>query len=103
MADFTTSMLPGGIYAITTVEELNAWSNLVLAFGNPTDSYVEAANTNRLYRFINPEFRIPDGQLMKIFRSAIEIDETKAQNLPTWKRVKEFSEFVVPAGFKITT
>lgn len=101
MAAFTTAMLPTGIYAITTVEELNVWANAVLAFGNPTDSYVEAANTNRIFRFITPEFRTPDAELVKICRSAITIDETKAQNLPTWKRIKPFSNIAVADAFKI--
>lgn len=101
MADFTTAMLPTGIYACTTVEELNAWCNLVLANGNPTDSYIETANTNRIFRFINPEFRIPDGPLMKVFRSALQINEAAPQNMPTWKRVSEFSEIVVPASFRL--
>ncbi len=102
MAAFTTGQLPTGIYSITTVEELAAWSNAVLAFGNPTDTYVEAANTNRIFRFIHPEFRTPDSELMRICRSALVIDETKAQQLPVWKRIKPFSSIVIPAAFSIT-
>ncbi len=101
MAAFTTGQLPTGIYALTTVEEVVVWSNAVLAFANPTDSYVEAANTNRIFRFIHPEFRNPDAELMRICRSALVIDETKAQQLPVWKRVKPFSSIVIPAGFSI--
>lgn len=101
MAAFTTSQLPTGAFAITTVEELNVWANAVLAFGNPTDTYVEAANTNRIFRFINPEFRTPDAELMRICRSALAVDEAKAQNLPVWKRIKPFSSIVIPAGFSI--
>jgi hypothetical protein len=102
MAAFTTAQLPTGIYAITTVEELAVWSNAVLAFSNPTDSYVEAANTNRIFRFINPEFRTPDAELMRICRSAIVVDETKAQQLPSWKKAKPFSNIIIPAAFSIT-
>ncbi|WP_275336225.1 hypothetical protein [Nodosilinea sp. PGN35] len=102
MTAFTTAMLPTGNYAITTVEELADWCNAVLAFNNATDSYSEALNTNRIFRFIRPELRIPDGDLIRVCRCALQIDESKAQNLPSWKRIKEFSDTVVPAAFKLT-
>lgn len=102
MTAFTTAMLPGGAFAITTVEELVDWSVSVLAFNNATDTYMEALNTNRIFRFMKPELRIPDGDLIKVCRAVITVDESKAQNLPSWKRVLPFSETVIPAGFKIT-
>jgi hypothetical protein len=102
MTAFTTAQLPGGIYAPTSVEELLVWANGVLQFNNPTDSYTEAANSSRLYRFIQPEMRTYDQELVLINRAVTIVDETKAQNLPRWKRVGEFSNTVIPAGFKIT-
>lgn len=101
MTVFTTSLLPTGIYAPTTVEELHTWCTQVLSFNNPTDSYVESPNTARLFRFIQPEIRSYDQELILINRCVIQVDETKAQNLPRWKRVSEFSSTVIPAGFKI--
>lgn len=102
MTDFNVSDLPGGIYALEKVEEVAVWANAVLQFNNPTDSYIEVANTNRLYRFIQPQLRSYDQELIIINRSVIVVDETKAQNLPIWKRVKSFSDTLIPAGFKIT-
>jgi hypothetical protein len=102
MADFTTAQLPGGIYAPTTVEELVVWACGVLQHNNPTDAYTEAANFSRLYRFIQPEMRTYDQELVLINRAVIVVDETKDQNLPRWKRVREFSNTLIAAGFKIS-
>lgn len=102
MSAFTTAQLPGGIYAPATVEELVTWCLGVLQHNNPTDTYTEAANTSRLYRFIQPEIRTNDLELVLINRAVIVVDEAKDQNLPRWKRVKEFSNTIIPAGFKIT-
>lgn len=102
MTAFTTAQLPGGIYAPTSVEELIVWCCGVLQHNNSTDAYTEAANTSRLYRFIQPETRTYDQELVLINRAVIVVNETAAQNLPRWKRVNEFSDTVIPAGFKIT-
>ena len=102
MTAFTTADLPGGIYAPTTVEEVLTWANAVMQFNNPTDSYVEVANTNRLYRFIQPQLRSYEQELILINRAVIVLDEKKAQNHPIWKRIKPFSDTLIPAGFKIT-
>lgn len=102
MSAFTTAQLPGGIYAPVLVEEVLTWAAAVQQFNNPTDSYTEAENSSRLFRFIQPQIRIPNGELVIINRSVIVVDETKDQNLPIWKRVKEFSNTIIPAGFKIT-
>lgn len=100
---FTTADLPGGAYAIATVEELVTWGNAVLAFNNAVDQYQEAANTNKLFHFIQPQLRIPSGELVIVNRAAVIVDETTAQNLPTWKRVTGLpGSTVIPAGFKIT-
>lgn len=100
---FTTAELPGGVNAITTVEELNTWSCAVLQFNYATASYVEAANTNNLFHYIQPQLRIPDANLIIVNRAAIIMDETKAQNLPIWKRIRGLTAAtVIPAGFKIT-
>lgn len=102
MTAFSTADLPEGIYAPSTVEELITWATAVLQFNNPTDAYTEAANTSRLYRFIQPEIRTNDQELVLINRSVIVVNEAADQNLPRWKRVSEFSNTIIPAGFKIT-
>lgn len=100
---FTTAELPAGVNAITTVEELNTWSAGVLQFNYATALYTEAANTNGLFHYMQPQLRIPSGELIIVNRCAIIIDETKAQNLPQWKRIKGLTAAtVIPAGFKIT-
>lgn len=102
MTAFTTAMLPTGTYAIQTLEELIDWTNAVACFNNPTDTEIEALNTNRILRFMRPELRIPSGELIRVCRSMVGINEAAAQNLPSWKRVKEYSVTTIPAGFKLT-
>lgn len=102
MTAFTTAQLPTGIYAPTTVEELAVWANALLQFNNPTDAYTEAEGTSRLFHFINPQIRIPDQRLVIINRAVLIVDETADQNMPIWKRVKPFSNTIIPAGFSIT-
>ena len=102
MIPFTTAQLPGGIYAPAYVEELLVWANAVMQFNNPTEAYTEAEGTSRLFRYIQPEIRIPDGRLMLINRSVIQVDESGDQNLPRWKRVTDPANTIIPAGFKIS-
>lgn len=102
MIPFTTGQLPTGIYAPVYVEELHAWTGSILQFNYPTASYNEAQNTTQLFRYINPEIRIPDARLMRVFRCALEVDESAALTLPVWKRLKDPASTVIPAGFKIT-
>lgn len=101
MTAFTTAQLPGGIYAPTSLEELLVWNIACLQHLNPTDSYTEAPNTSRLYRFIQPQVRSFEQELILINRGVIVLNETKAQNLPIWKRVNEFSNTIIPDAFKI--
>ncbi|WP_156119853.1 hypothetical protein [Leptolyngbya sp. KIOST-1] len=100
MTAFTSAQLPTGAFAITTLEELVTWSTAVLSFNNSTDSYTEAPNTNRIYRYIQPQLRVPDGELIIVNRAMIVVNETAAQNLPVWKRVREFSQTVIPTSFR---
>lgn len=88
--------------SIDTVEKLNAWSNAVLAYNNPTEGYIEAPNTAAIFRFINPELRIPNQELIRVYRSALIMDEALiASGLPHWKCVKEFGTVsTIPAAFK---
>lgn len=102
MTGFTTAMLPGGAYAITTVEELMDWGNAVLCFNNPTETELEALNTNKIFRNMRPELRIPEGKLIRVVRNMLTIDETKPQNLPSWKRIIEHDVANIPSGFKIS-
>lgn len=102
MTAFSTADLPGGIYAPNSVEELLTWCCSVMQFNNPTDSYTEAANTSRLFRFIQPEIRSNDNELILINRAVIVVNESADQALPRWKRVNQFSNTIIPAGFKIT-
>lgn len=102
MVAFTTAQLPGGTFAITTVEELVVWGNGILAFNNATNMYTEAANTNQIFHFIQPQLRIPSGNLTIVNRAALFVNEAAAQNLPPWKRIQEFSNTTIPAGFKIS-
>lgn len=102
MAAFTTAQLPSGIYACTTVEQLHAWSGAVLQFNNATSAYTESEGTARLFRFIQPQIRIPEGKLICISRAALDINEAAQQQLPIWKRISEFSNTTIPAGFSIT-
>lgn len=96
-------MLPGGIYACATVEELNTWTAAILQFNHPLNVYTEAANTNPLFHYIQPQLRVPTGELTLVNRSAIIMDETAAQQLPIWKRVRGLSAVsTIAAGFKIT-
>lgn len=101
---FTTAQLPGGIYACESVEELNTWTAQVLGFNYPNVLYTEAANTNGLFHYIQPQLRIPSSELIVVNRCAVIIDESKAQNLPMWKRVKGLAAVTaIPAGFKIAS
>ena len=102
MIPFTTAQLPGGIYAPAYVEELLVWAAGVIQFNNPTESYTEAEGTARLFRYIQPQIRIPDGRLMLINRAVIQVDESADQNLPIWKRVKDPANTIIPDGFKIS-
>ncbi len=100
MTAFTTANLPTGANAITTVEELNYWSTLVLGFNNATLQYREADNIPNLFRVIHPQLRVPDGEIVVINRAVLVINESAAQTLPQWKRVKEISNTEIPNGFK---
>lgn len=100
---FSTANMPGGIYACQTVEEVVVWGNLVLEFNNPTNKYTEADNTNPLFHHINPQIRIPAGNLIRVCRSAIIMNDAAAQNMPVWKRVTGLSGTTAIAdAFKIT-
>lgn len=100
---FTTAMLPGGAYALATVEEVNTWSAAILQFNHPLNVYTEAANTNPLFHYIQPQLRVPTGELIIVNRSAIIVDEQAAQQLPMWKRVKGLAAVsAIAAGFRIT-
>lgn len=100
---FTTADLPQNTFACTTVEELNTWTAGILQFNYATASYTEAANTNPLFHYIQPQLRIPSAELVIVNRCAIVIDESKAQNLPQWKRIKGLAAVTaIPAGFKLT-
>lgn len=106
MTAFTPDDLPkladGTTEAITTVEQLAAWAIAILAFNNATDSYTEAPNTNRLFRFINPTTRIPDGQLIRVNRAALVVNEVElAEGKKAWQAVDHFSNTVIPASFKV--
>lgn len=99
---FTTAELPTGANALTTVEQVNTWSAGVLQFNYALVQYTEAANTNGLFHYMQPQLRIPTGELVIVNRCAIIIDETTAQNLPMWKRVRGLiASTTIPAGFKI--
>lgn len=101
MTAFTTAMLPTGQYAITHIDELIDWANAIQCFNNPTDTEIEALNTNRINRFMRPELRIPSGELIRVCRSMVGINEAAALNLPSWKRVNEYSTNNIPAAYKI--
>lgn len=94
--------LPTGIYAPTLVEEQAVWASQVMQFNNPTAAYQEAQNSSQLFCHISPQLRIPNGDLIIVCRNVFIIDEMKDQTLPIWKRIKEFSNTTIPAGFKIT-
>lgn len=98
---FTTSDLPTGIYACTSIQELHAWTGSILQFNYPTQLYTEAQNSTPLFRYINPEIRIPDTRLVRLYRCVLEVDEAAAQTLPVWKRLKDPTNTIIPAGFKI--
>jgi hypothetical protein len=96
---FLTADIPADI---TTIEQLNTWTTEILAFNNPTDSYVEAANTNRLYRFFSFLTRIPSAEKTRINRVALTVDETlEVEGQPSWIAVKEYSNSSIPASFKV--
>lgn len=100
---FTTAQMPTGAFALTTVEEVNTWSAMVLQFNYATNSYTEAANTNPLFHYIQPQLRIPDGKLVYVNRCAVIVNESAAQNLPGWKRVKGLEAITsIADGFKIS-
>ena len=95
--------MPTGAFALTTVEEVNTWSAGILGFNYATNQYTEAANTNGLFHYMQPQLRIPDGKLVIVNRCAIVINEAAAQNLPMWKRVKGLEAITaIPDGFKIS-
>lgn len=100
---FTTADLPTGTNACTSVEQLVTWCAAVLSFNNAVDQYQEAPNTNKLFHFIQPQLRIPSGELIIVNRAAVIVNEAAAQNLPAWKRVAGLpGTTAVPAGFKLT-
>lgn len=100
---WTTAQLPTGAnFGITTVEELNTWTTLVLQFNYAAFGYTEAANTNPLFHYMQPQLRIPDGKLIYVNRCAIIANEAAAQNLPLWKRVRGLEAVTTIAdGFRI--
>lgn len=101
MTTFTTAMLPTGVYEIKHIDELADWVNAVQCFNNPTDTEIEALNTNRINRFMRPELRIPSGELIRVCRSMVTVNEAAALNLPSWKRVVEYSVNNIPVAFRL--
>lgn len=98
MTTFITADIPS---ELTTIEQLNVWTGAILAFNNPTSQYVEAPNTNPLFRCFQPTTRIPSFEKMVINRMALELDETlESQGKPIWVCPKIVTDTNIPDAFK---
>ena len=92
MTAFTSAMLPTGARAISTFEELSAWSAAVVATANPANRFKRFAEQSSELSASFGNYADSEG----IYRSQSvvisQLDTTKiGLGLADWKKVKEIS------------
>ena len=100
MTAFSTSQLPTGTRAITTVEELHAWSGAILATINPTKRFIRKLGESSEMCHMYGDFPDSEGIYRDQYVSIFDMDPAKAGlSLPSWKLLKESSTTAIPTNF----
>lgn len=101
MTAFTTSMLPTGARAISTVEELSVWASQILLSVNPTGkrvlesgrASVNVAQSNTNVDADNVSIRV-NYIILPIKTAAF------GSSLPDWKKVDDLDSAPIPNSFQ---
>jgi hypothetical protein len=94
---FDVSMLPTGVRAISTFEELAVWTTQALSVSNPKDSFVRTAGNNSERTVAFGDFPDNDGSIRLQLVCIPKLDQSKiGLSLPDWKKVSEIS--ATPCG-----
>ncbi len=100
MTAFSTSQLPTGTRAITTLEELIVWAGQALAVANPRATMIRAIGSSPENRATFGYFQDPNGTFNLQIVAILPIDSAKvAQSLPDWKIVNEISTTTLLSSF----
>lgn len=99
MTAYTNAMLPTGTRAITTFEELNLWTAIVLYAANPTTRMKRAPDVAS--ELVARYSLFDDGDGFQRYQSLVipRLNVAAAGGLlPDWKQVLEISVTPAPAG-----
>lgn len=93
MTAFTTTMLPTGARAITTIEELAVWSAMILTRYNSQATWNRQTGTpQEPVARISSNFQDADGDFRTQIAITLKLDPDKLPlSLPDWKVVNELS------------
>ncbi|BBC24775.1 hypothetical protein [Pseudanabaena sp. ABRG5-3] len=98
MTAFNSSMLPTGTRQITTFEELNAWSAIVLGVANTKDRFIRKVGDASEQSCSFGDFPDSEGIQRQQSVAIVKIDPTKiGLSLPTWKTLQEVSSTAAPS------
>jgi len=88
--------------AIVTLEQLSAWSNLVLARINPTLAVLEAENYNQ-FVVQSGIFSAADNSNRLVGRTSLSLDMNyiSDRSKKLWMFVHEFGNVQIPDAFKV--
>ncbi|TYQ29965.1 hypothetical protein [Pseudanabaena sp. UWO310] len=102
MTSFNPSTdLPTGDRACTTIEQLNAWTALILLANNPTKKFVRTAGSPSENRAqFNSGVDADNTQRMQTLCVFEEDLSLLGSSLPDWKKVKEMDSAPIPASLK---